>query len=180
VLLTLALDDESRDVWVQKFRRRSVMTSAGPYEFEYRDKTVPLGFSLKLDEFHIGQYPGTRRPRSFESHVTITDATTGREQARIISMNNPTKYAGYSLFQSSYNLAGGQRTSYLSVSRDPGLPIVFAGYIIVMVGLIVVVVTRLVDRRRGPPVGGMGKAAVVTTTSLSGVSAAGEPIGVRR
>ncbi|MHC4611427.1 MAG: cytochrome c biogenesis protein ResB, partial [Planctomycetota bacterium] len=146
--LNLAAAEDSSTMWVQKFRPRPVTVGHTPYEITYADKAVPLGFSLKLNRFRIGQYPGTTRPRSFESHVTIIDSTTGRELDKFISMNNPTKYAGYSLFQSSYNTSGGQRISFLSVARDPGLPIVFAGYIMMMGGMAVVLVTRIFDRKR--------------------------------
>jgi cytochrome c biogenesis protein ResB len=114
----------------------------------YRDKTSALGFSLTLNRFHMDHYPGTRRPRSFESHATIVDPVTGRQQNRIVSMNNPVKHAGYSLFQSSYRPSGGQWFSSLSVARDPGLPIVYTGYVATMVGMVVLLVTRLLDQRR--------------------------------
>ena len=137
----------SRSVWVQRYDRRRVLMEGVPYELRYDDKKVPLGFALKLNRFHIGHYPGTRRPRSFESHVTIRDPATGREQDRIIRMNHPTKHGGYALFQSRYDLAGGRRSSILSVSRDPGLPIAYTGYVAMMVGMVVVLITRALDRR---------------------------------
>ncbi|HUU83547.1 MAG TPA: cytochrome c biogenesis protein ResB [Phycisphaerae bacterium] len=148
LLLGLSTPEHSSSMWVLKYRARSVDVDGVPYEILYGDETLPLGFTLALNRFHIGQYPGTSRPRSFESHVTITDPNTGRQLNRVIGMNNPAKYAGYSLFQSRYDLAGGQRVSYLSVARDPGLPIVFAGYIATLAGMVVVLVTRMVDRRR--------------------------------
>lgn len=148
LLVRLAGGREASEVWVQKFSPHRVTVDDVPYEMSYRDKTAALGFSLTLNRFHMDHYPGTGRPRSFESHVTIVDPVTGRQQHRIISMNNPVQHAGYSLFQSSYRLAGGQRFSFLSVSRDPGLPIVYTGYVSTMVGMLVILVTRMMDRRR--------------------------------
>ena len=66
----------------------------------------------------------------------------------MISMNNPAEYGGYTLFQSSYRMNGRQKISFLSVARDPGKPIVFAGYIGMMGGMCLVLVTRIKDRRR--------------------------------
>ena len=111
-------------------------------------KQVPLGFDLTLDSFRVGYYPGGRKPRSFESSITVVDPTTGRTQSRVVSMNNPAKFAGYSLYQSSYRQEAGRSISFLSVARDPGQPIIFAGYIAVMVGMLWVLVIRIGDRRR--------------------------------
>ena len=38
--------------------------------------------------------------------------------------------------------------SFLSVSRDPGQIVVFAGYIGLMIGMVMVLITRTADRRR--------------------------------
>ena len=63
-------------------------------------------------------------------------------------MNRPVKYAGYTLYQSRYQPGRHGATSVLSVSRDPGLPIVFAGYIVTMVGMVVVLVRRVRQQQR--------------------------------
>jgi hypothetical protein len=63
-------------------------------------------------------------------------------------MNRPLKVGDYELYQSSYR-EGPQRTaSFLSVSRDPGRPIVFAGYIVVLLGMVVVLGIRISERRQ--------------------------------
>ncbi len=151
VLLEMASLGESKDVsqmWVQKHSARPVKVDNTQFQIRYEEESVPLGFAVTLNRFHIGEYPGTSRPRSFESSVTIVNPVTGTAENRVISMNNPLKQAGYSLFQSSYDLRGGQRLSVLSVARDPGLPVVFAGYILTTVGMVVVLITRAVERRR--------------------------------
>ena len=62
----------------------------------------------------------------------------GIEQSRVTSMNHPAQYGGFTIFQSSYSQEGGRTMSVLSVSRDPGQPIVFAGYIMMILGMVVV------------------------------------------
>ena len=168
LLLKLTDKGESLDVWVQKYSPLEVTLGSKRYELRYANKTGPLGFRLKLNQFQIGFYPGTHRPRSFESNVTITDPIDGRVVNRVISMNAPTKYGGYSLFQSSYRPFGDKMISYLSVSRDPGLVIVFIGYGTVLVGMVVVVITRLLDRRRAA-----GEALATEPESLSGMTRPG-------
>jgi cytochrome c biogenesis protein ResB len=165
--------------WIQKFSPWSATFGDTRYELVYGDKTVPLGFTLKLDRFEEGYYPGTSRPRSFESHVTITDPVTGRRQSRVISMNNPTDYGGYSMFQSSRKPVGQRMMSVLSVARDPGQMIVFTGYIGAMAGMLIVLGTRIADRRRmarDPAAGNpldTGGASRVEVSSVSADATAG-------
>jgi cytochrome c biogenesis protein ResB len=70
---------------------------------------------------------------------------------RKISMNNPLKYRGYSLFQSSY-VPGDPETTILSVRNDPGTPLVYAGFLIVIAGVVSLFVLRAkaTSIRKGP------------------------------
>ncbi|MCK4342307.1 MAG: cytochrome c biogenesis protein ResB [Phycisphaerae bacterium] len=149
VLLRLGTgEDISDELWLQKYRPRSVTVAGTSYDLTYSDRIDALGFSITLDSFRVGYYPGGRRPRSFESHVTLTDPNTGRTHSRVISMNHPTSLGGYTFYQSSYRQEHGQTVSFLSVARDPGQPIVFTGYIGMMVGMLVILVTRVQEHRR--------------------------------
>ena len=148
VLVNVTTEGNSSDMWVQRDLSRSVTIDGEAYELHFGDRQVPLGFEVKLDDFEVGYYPGGRRPRSFESRVTVIDPETGRRQARVISMNHPTTYGGYTFYQSSYREGRGPAVSILSVSRDPGQIVVFIGYIAMMAGMVVTLVTRLVDERR--------------------------------
>ncbi|MFQ5591903.1 MAG: hypothetical protein ACE5HE_12125, partial [Phycisphaerae bacterium] len=81
---------------------------------------------------------------------------------RVVSMNSPVKYRGYSFYQSSYRQEPGRVVSYLSIARDPGLPIVFTGYIGALMGMTIVLGTRMAERRRAvqaePVAIGLGQA----------------------
>jgi len=156
LLVRIGSEGDSSTMWLWHRQPREFDVGGKRYVLVYGDKRVPLNFTVRLDRFRVGYYPGSERPRSFESHVSIVDATTGREQSRVISMNHPTKYGGYSFFQSSYRMGRDQTLSFLSVSRDPGQWIVFAGYIATMIGMVLVLVTRTRDRQRA--------AAVATST----------------
>ncbi len=136
------------NVWLERRLSRSVTVDGTPYDLTFGDKIVPLGFEVTLNRFTLGRYPGENRPRSFESQLTIADPAAGRSQSRVVSMNHPTKYGGYTFFQSSYSLEGKQAVSVLSISRDPGLPIVFTGYITLLAGMVTVLLTRIPKRQR--------------------------------
>ncbi len=111
---------------------------------------VPLGFTMRLDDFQIDHYPGTQRPAMFRSLVTLTDGATGTETQHKIWMNHPLYWGGFKFFQSSYQMQGGREMSILSVSRDPGQTIVFWGYGLLVFGMLVVLVTRIKQRRALP------------------------------
>jgi hypothetical protein len=149
--------EDGGEAWLNKYDPQPLPGDGPAYELTYGDKTMPLGFLLALDRFRVRYYPGSDRPRSFESHVTLTDSTTGESRSKIISMNAPVQFGRYSLFQSSYRSDGRGTVSFLSVSRDPGRAIVFAGYIAMLAGMILDVGTRTAGRRkkrleRGPAV----------------------------
>lgn len=148
VLLTIAHDGASSELWLPKHQLARLTADGTPYEIAYADQTVALGFRVTLNKFTVGYYPGGRRPRSFESQISITDAAGGQTLNRIISMNHPTSYGGFNLYQSSYQLSGSKAMSVLSVSKDPGLPIVYAGYIGLMVGMLWVLGVRMRARSR--------------------------------
>ena len=116
---------------------------AGPHGSE---SDYPIPFSVRLDAFELDRYPGTERPAMFRSRVTVRDAS-GAEHPGVIEMNHPLTFGGYSFFQSSYDMRNGKEMSVLSVSKDPGQPIVFAGYILLVLGMLVVLVTRITQTR---------------------------------
>jgi hypothetical protein len=136
------------DLWLEKNQPRSLNINGGNYELLYADAIKPMGFSVRLDDFTVGYYPGGRRPRSFESRITITDPATGLAQSRLISMNHPTSFGGFTFYQSSYQQLGDRELSVLSVARDPGMAIVFTGYFCLMIGMVWVLVVRVGDHRR--------------------------------
>lgn len=136
----------------------TIMTGGGGQ----KSASVDLGFSLRLDSFEIDVYPGTQRPAMFRSRVTVIDPSTGAESRHIIEMNRELSSGGFTFFQSSYQVEGGRRMSILSVSRDPGQNIVFLGYTLLVLGMLVVLATRLRQRRNAQPKPSMGSGSLPT------------------
>ncbi|MBK9062936.1 MAG: cytochrome c biogenesis protein ResB [Acidobacteria bacterium] len=106
---------------------------------------ITLPFAIRLDAFELDTYPGTGMPMQYRSRVRIVAGSA--QTPGIIEMNKPLSYGGYSFFQSSYRIEEGRRATILSVSRDPGQPIVFVGYYLLVAGMIVVFATRLIQFR---------------------------------
>lgn len=107
-------------------------------------RTLP--FVLRLDSFAIDYYQGTRMPAQFRSRVTVRDGD--RSYSTVIEMNHDLAYGGYHFFQSSFQQTPQRDMTVLSVSKDPGQPIVFLGYLCLVAGMITVLGTRIMDRRR--------------------------------
>ncbi|MEO8197103.1 MAG: cytochrome c biogenesis protein CcsA [Thermoanaerobaculia bacterium] len=107
---------------------------------------LTLPFKVRLDAFEIDTYQGTQRPAMFRSRVVVEEAGGG-ESPGVIQMNQPLSHGGYTFFQSSYQIQGGREMTILSVSKDPGQNVVFVGYTLLVIGMIVVFFTRLAQQR---------------------------------
>jgi hypothetical protein len=142
---------EMQQVWVLHGHAESVKVAGRFYDLQFDDASWPIDFQMKLEGFRVVTYPGTQKPRSFESRVTIQDPRAGGEMSQVISMNHPLSYGGYTFYQSSFNKAGERYVSVLSVSRDPGTAVVFAGYIALVLGMVWVLVKRMTESKRSEP-----------------------------
>lgn len=81
-------------------------------------RTWPVPFQILLEDFRKEEHPGTTMARSYESDVVMTDG--GATEKITISMNNPLRHRGYTLFQSSYGeTTNGRPYSQFSVVRNP-------------------------------------------------------------
>jgi cytochrome c-type biogenesis protein CcsB len=105
----------------------------------------------------------------FRSRVTVK-AGPGAGHPAVIEMNRPLSHGGFQFFQSSYRMEGGREMSVLSVSRDPGMPIVFFGYGLLVLGMLVVLATRIAQRNQ-PATAGL-TVALLTSALLAWSSAA--------
>ena len=141
-----------------------------------------LPFSVKLDDFVLETYPGTMRPSGFLSKIVVTDLDSGKSFPARIFMNHELHHRGYSLFQSSYQQTGGREATVLAVSKDPGQNIVFAGYVVLVLGMVVVLFTRIAQARERAALAlllALG-AAAVSSPSASAASPNGDPNVLRR
>lgn len=111
----------------------------GPAKYQalYGLRTKPLGFQIALRDFLIDTDPGTDKPASFKSEVTLNDVSRGLERNQLIQMNEPLKYRGFKIYQSAYVLGkDGPDTSIFTVARDPGNWIKYTGVVIMAAGMI--------------------------------------------
>jgi len=87
-----------------------------------KQRTIPLGFSIRCDKFEIEFYPNGM-PKEYLSEVTILE--DGKEVLKAqIEVNGPLTYKGITFYQSSYNtfakvklrLLKGPRQKFLEIA----------------------------------------------------------------
>lgn len=80
-----------------------------------------LPFDLRLNRFVPEFYPGTSKPKSYESQVTVFPESGGQYDA-VIRMNEPLRLSGWTLYQMSWgqdSLHPGRLISVLRASHNP-------------------------------------------------------------
>ena len=77
-----------------------------------------IGVELNLIRFTPEFYPGTMKPKSFESEVIVIDGE-GRGIPVHIRMNEPLRTHGWTLYQMSWGMQGNDYVSILSASSNP-------------------------------------------------------------
>lgn len=134
---------EAKTVWLRQGIREEIEIAEQPFTLVYGQKRIPAGFKLQLKDFRLEKYPGTDRPASFESDVLLKDDSRGVIKEVTISMNNPLAYRGYHIYQSGYSIPEGEaEISTFSVGKDPGVPVKYAGAIVMVAGILTMFYTR--------------------------------------
>ena len=122
------------EFWLGEGQARQLNLQGREYEVYFGRRSVELPFALELLQFQKIDYLGTETPMSFSSRVRMV----GQEGETEISMNEPLKKDGYTLYQSSYDIRPGQpRASIFSVNRDPGRPVKYLGSLILALGIVI-------------------------------------------
>jgi cytochrome c biogenesis protein len=75
--------------------------------------------------------------KAFESHVTVLEETGTVAREATVMVNRPVEAGRYTLYQLSYDPKT-EATSTLQVVYDPGVPLVYVGFVLMPVGMIFV------------------------------------------
>lgn len=72
----------------------------------------PLGFGVRVDDFEVSFYGNSDMPKDYQSTLTVIDG--GKDVlTKTIEVNDPLKYKGITLYQSSYGLSGGSDVEFI-------------------------------------------------------------------
>lgn len=91
---------------------------------------VQLPFSVLLEDFDIDCYEDGASPRQYTSTLSVDGRTLQT------SVNHPCNYKGYRIYQAGYDVDAGQY-SVLKIVRDPWLPLVALGALMLLLGALV-------------------------------------------
>lgn len=107
----------------------------------------PLPFTVELNQFELEYYShAPRSPKRFCSTVTLQ--SRDRQEQVQVEVNQPAHFKGYTLYQDSYDLAQGARSSYsvLLVVKDPWISLVYAGIGMLLAGAIGLILSGPVQK----------------------------------
>lgn len=106
------------------------------------NKFKNLDFKIYLDDLEIAWYDSPngnkkrRRIKDFKSKIVVIDHEKA-VAAKIVRVNHPLFYKGFSFLQSSYDEKEYKWTG-LEVVKDPGVPFVYAGFLLLNIGIILI------------------------------------------
>ena len=135
---------ETAQAWLRPRQTVELRLGSDPILVEYGPARRQLPLTVKLMDFRKIDYPGLELASGFESDVQVTDTQRGLILMRTISMNHPLRYRGFSFYQSSY-IPGSPEVTILSVRNDPGTPLVYAGFITVIIGVVAMFILRAIS-----------------------------------
>tara|TARA_R110000868_G_C10970322_1_gene769708 strand:+ start:2337 stop:5315 length:2979 start_codon:yes stop_codon:yes gene_type:complete len=120
---------------------KPVVQHAGKtYRLELRHKRSYLPFSIELVNFKVDRYASSTKAQSYSSEVILKDGDMAWRS--VISMNEPLRYKGYTLFQSSF-IEGSRDTTVLAVVNNIGRLFPYISSSILCLGLLIHLFIRL-------------------------------------
>lgn len=138
VQLRLTAGHAQSEFWLPLGERMLVPMLGPNVSLVYRRQVQQLPFRLGLEALNVSYYPGSNTAESVTSHVLVASAD-GSTSARslVVSENQPLDYMGYRLLQKSHVASrdGLPGTAILSVAYDPGIPLLYASFILLILGV---------------------------------------------
>lgn len=109
----------------------------------YQLAAVDVGFQIRLEDFIVGYDPGTRNAATYTSKVKVEDPARSEPYEAVVTMNEPLVHGGLTFFQASFSQdeEGGELSTF-QIARDPGVPVKYAGSILLVLGIALYVFSR--------------------------------------
>ena len=137
--LVIRVKDRQDPVWLIEGQAQDITIDGEAFQIYYGRNVIQIPFKVHLDKFSKIDYAGTEMAMSFQSAVKINS----ENESTIISMNEPLKRDGYTLYQSSYQVQpNAPAISIFSVNKDPGRPVKYLGSLIMAIGIIIYTLMR--------------------------------------
>ena len=120
------------------------------YKLIFGKKQRLLPFAVRLHDFTKDNHLGSSMAREYKSDITVIDGDV--EWPFTISMNEPLRYKGYTLYQSSFEQTPDQEITILSVVKNQGRLFPYIGTFIIALGLImhlILMINKKSDKKNG-------------------------------
>jgi hypothetical protein len=105
------------------------------YRLALRFKRTYKPYSVYLSQFKFDRYAGTDKPKDYSSFVRVEDPQRGIMRVARIWMNNPLRYRGDTLYQSSFD-AETEKGTVLQVVDNAGWMAPYVACMIVAIGML--------------------------------------------
>jgi hypothetical protein len=105
------------------------------YRIALRFKRTYKPYSVYLYQFKFDRYSGTDKPKDYSSYVRVDDPERGIVRDVRIWMNNPLRYRGDTLYQSSFD-AETEKGTVLQVVDNAGWMAPYVACMIVAIGML--------------------------------------------
>jgi len=105
-----------------------------PYEVALRFKRIQKPYAVKLKDFRFDRYIGSDTAKNFSSEVELIDPEQNVDRTVTISMNNPLRYYGDTLYQADWDKET-ERGTVLQVMTNSGWMIPYVSCMLVAIGM---------------------------------------------
>lgn len=117
-------------------RPQPIVMGDQTHQVELRFERTYKPYSITLNDFRFDKYIGTETPKNYSSDVVLTDPSRGVERPVRIWMNNPLRYAGDTIYQSSFDNRGPVEATVLQVVTNGGWMIPYVSCVFVGLGML--------------------------------------------
>ncbi|WP_347358532.1 cytochrome c biogenesis protein ResB [Bdellovibrio sp.] len=132
---------DGKEHWVLLNDMVKLFTNNAVYLLTYGNRRIDINFPLKLKSFNVARYQGTMRAAAYESVVEVPESGE-----HLISMNEPLKYKGLTIYQASFQEEEGRPVaSIFSVNHDPGRFLKYLGSLVLSLGIVLLMWFKHLD-----------------------------------
>ncbi|UOF02321.1 cytochrome c biogenesis protein ResB [Bdellovibrio reynosensis] len=136
---------ENKEHWVLLNDMVKLFTNNSVYLLTYGNRRIDIGFPIKLHKFEVARYQGTMRAAAYQSLVEVPKAGE-----HLISMNEPLKHNGLTIYQASFQEEQGQPVaSIFSINHDPGRFLKYLGSLVISLGIVLLMWFKHLDFKVG-------------------------------
>ncbi|MNL25451.1 Cytochrome c biogenesis protein Ccs1 [compost metagenome] len=130
-----------KEHWVLLNDMVKLFTDSSVYLLSYSNRRLDMGFPLKLVRFDVERYEGSTQAKEYMSEVEVPGLPIQK-----ISMNEPLKYNGLTIYQASFQEEKGVPVaSVFSVNKDPGRFWKYLGSLIMTIGILLLFYFKHLD-----------------------------------